>query len=403
MATSRSTPPAVILGGDSNALSAARTLARLGAEVVAVGGPASPVRYSRVLAGYADLGVGKGSQERWLTWLLQERVGGVLIPCSDDGVELIARNRAALEEAGYVGPESDDELALAMLDKERSLRIAHAAGVPAPKLAVPSELASVEAAIAEVGLPCVLKPRRQVIGMPAGFRAKAFRVDTREEFTRVVDGLAAHGIEVIASELVEGRDDRLVQYWSYLLPDGTLLLELTKRKVRQCPPALGTGCCQTIGWDDEIAEAGRRFVRGVGMVGYSSVEFKRRPSDGELMLIECNYRLIDSNEAGRVAGVDAAQLMYERALGRTVEPLPRPRDGVRFWHPVRDLRALREYRRRGDVSLREWAREARQRQVTPSWSWRDPRPSLMVGVDRLRGRVPLTRAAAPGVAGEAPV
>ena len=259
-----------------------------------------------------------------------------------------------------------------------------------------------DAVIAEVGLPCVLKPRRQVLRMPAGFRGKAFRVESPEELERIAGGLAAHGVDVIASELIDGPDDRLVQYWSYVLPSGELLLELTKRKVRQHPPALGTGCCQAIDWDDEIAEAGRRFVRSVGMVGYSSVEFKRRSSDGELMLIECNYRLIDSNEAGRVAGIDAARVVYERALGRDVAPLPRPRDGVRFWHPVRDLRALREYRRRGDTSMREWAREARRRQVTPYWSWRDPKPSAMVAVDRLRGRIPLRRAVAPGLAGEAP-
>jgi predicted ATP-grasp superfamily ATP-dependent carboligase len=266
--------------------------------------------------------------------------------------------------------------------------MAHDAGIPAPKLVVPSGFPSAAAAVAAVGLPCVLKPRRSVPQMPAEFPGKAFRVDTPEEFTRVFEGLAAHGIEVIASEVVQGADDQLVQYWSYRLPDGELLLELTKHKLRQQPPSFGTGCCQVIAWDEEIAAAGRRFVSAIGLIGYSSVEFKRRPSDGSYALIECNYRLIDANEAGRVAGVDAARVVYRRAAGLPVSPQPRPRDGVCFWHPVRDLRTLRAYRRRGELTIPRYLRGLMRRQVTPYLSLRDPRPSVMVGVHRVRGRLP---------------
>ncbi len=384
-------PPVVLLGGDSNALSAARSLAAAGVEVHAVGPAEAPVRYSRALRSFTPLQTGSGAPERWLRWLLERRLQAVLIACADDGIELLARHGETLAEAGYVLPEMDAELALALLDKERSLRLAHEAGVPAPRVVSSEELEDVARAVDQVGLPCVLKPRRQVLDMPPGFAGKAFQVDDAKEFARISGGLRAHGIDLVAMELVPGSDDHLVQYWSYVSRDGELLLELTKRKVRQQPPGYGTGCYQAIDWDEEVAAAGRRFARGLGLVGYSSVEFKRRPADGELVLIECNYRLIDANEAGRVAGLDVARVVYERALGRDVPVQPRPRDGVRFWHPVRDARAALEYRRRGELSGRAYLRGIMYRQVTPYFSWQDLRPSLMVAATRISRRLPWRR------------
>lgn len=394
-----SNPPAILLGGDSNALSAARTLQRLGAPVYAVGGAGSPVRHSRALTEYAMLDVGEGAQERWLAWLVRRRLGGVVIPCADDGVELVARHRAELEAAGYVGPESDDAVALAMLDKERTYELARAQGILCPRTLVPAGLARVQDAADEIGLPCALKPRRTRARMPKGFAAKAFVVHTKEELARLHAALSERGVDVIVTEIVAGSDRSLSQYWSYVTRDGERLLELTKHKVRQHPPSFGTGCYQATGPDPELVEAGRRFVEALGVTGFCSVEFKRRPDDGQLTVIECNYRLVDGNVLGLRGGVDAARVVYERALGRRVPQQPEAPAGLGYWHPVRDLRALPEYRRRGEVSVRGWLKTALGRPVTPYFSLRDPRPSAMVAVNRLRGQVDQRRRPAAGHAG----
>lgn len=377
---------AVVLGGDSNALSAARTLSRAGVVVHGVGDEHSPVRYSRAIAGYAALGIGKDAQPRWLDWLLEMRLNAVLIPCADDGVELLARNRGVLEQHGYTLPEMDDDLALVLLDKEHTYERARQVGVATPRTVDPAGLSRIEDAVEIIGLPCALKPRRTVARMPVGYRGKVFVVSSVSELVEMYSALTERGVAVIVTEIVQGSDEELSQYWSYRRPDGELLLELTKHKIRQHPPLFGTGCYQAIAWDEEVAEAGRGFVSAFGVIGFSSVEFKRRASDGRLVLIECNYRLIDANEAGRVAGVDAARVVHARALGQPSLRQPRPREGVRFLHPVRDARAMRAYRRRGELTLRAWAASLLHRQVTPYFSWRDPRPSVMVGVTRGRGR-----------------
>jgi D-aspartate ligase len=392
-------PPAVLLGGDSNALSAARTLAAAGVDVHAVGSAMSPVRYSRSLGRYEALGIGEGSPGRWLDWLEAEELGAVLIPCCDDGVELVARNRERLTRWGYTLPEMDDDLALAMLDKERSYELARSIGVAAPKTVIPAELARIEDAVDVVGLPCALKPRRTPAAPPPGFTGKAFVVATVEELASTYAALQTVGIDAIVTEIVHGADHRLSSYWSYVDADGNVLLELTKHKLRQQPVAFGTGCYQITGWDEDVAEVGRRFVSGTGLVGFSAVEFKRRAPDGRLTLIECNHRLVDANEAVRVAGVDVARVVYERALDQPVPRQPPARDGIRFLHPLRDLRALRAYRRRGEVTLTGWARSLVHRQVTPYFSWRDPAPTAMVAVNVLRRRVVRSRAPVPAKSG----
>lgn len=374
---------AVVVSGIANALSAARTLSQAGVEVYGVGEEHSPVRYSRVVAGYAGLGIGEGSQQRWLAWLLEVRLHAVLIPCADDGLELLARNRGALEVHGYVLPEMDDDLALAMLDKERTYDLARRAGIATPRTVDPTALSQIEEAIEIIGLPCALKPRQKPPQMPVGYGGKAFVVSSAPELAAMYSALTDRGVPMIVTEIVQGPDEQLWQYWSYRRPDGDFVLELTKHKVRQYPPIFGTGSYQAIAWDEEVAEAGRHFVSALGLVGFSSVEFKRRASDGLLVLIECNYRLIEANEAGRVAGVDAARVVHAFAVGQQVDRQAKPRDGVRFWHPVRDAHAMRAYRQRGELTLRGWIHSLLHRQVTPYFSWRDPWPSIMVGARAL--------------------
>src|SRR5436190_1417382 len=124
-------PPAVLLGGENIAVSAARSLSREGVRVHALGDITEPVRASRHCHEFVDVGARKGVADRYLEWLSSDgpRAGAVL-PCDDDGLEMIARNRASLVEWGYSPIEADDEVLLAMLDKDRTYELSRKAGVP---------------------------------------------------------------------------------------------------------------------------------------------------------------------------------------------------------------------------------------------------------------------------------
>src|SRR3954452_24368130 len=123
-------PPAILLGGGANALSVARCLARQGVVVYAINEPSAPVRSSRHcrwLEGRPDDGDGEESWARFLLGPATEHLrGAVLLSCSDQGIQVIARHRDALE-ARFLLDDSNRAAQLRVLDKLSTYEEARAA------------------------------------------------------------------------------------------------------------------------------------------------------------------------------------------------------------------------------------------------------------------------------------
>jgi D-aspartate ligase len=377
-------PDAVILGGSYNAVSVTRSLGRAGVEVWAVGTERSGVRHSRYCAHFADLGWDAGVQDRWLNWLEGGPRGAVLMPCDDDGLELIARNRQALIELGYLPFEADDDVVLAMLDKDRCYELARGVGVPAPRTATVRTADDLVRVADSVSYPCALKPvHSHRFAYRYGRALKAFTVHDRAELEQRMGELMPLGIEMLATEIIPGAEDQFVGYYTYIDERGEPLFNLTKRKLRQQPPVFGIGCYHVTTEDPEVVEAGLRFVRGVGVRGLANVEFKRDSTDGVLKLIECNHRITAPTEMLRIAGADVALFSYNRLTGRPLTSVAGYRPGVRLWMPLQDARAFVALRRNGDLTLARWVRSIAHRQHLPVFDLRDPKPTLGSSAERL--------------------
>jgi predicted ATP-grasp superfamily ATP-dependent carboligase len=385
--------PAILLSGTENALSVARSLHRAGVPVLALGGPLSPVRWSRACARYVETD-GGDLQGRWLAWLEHEGPReGVVLPCDDDGVELVARHRARLAELGYLAVESDDEVALAMLDKARSYELARELGVDAPltfTVASAEDLARARDAIA---YPCAIKPvSTHVYKAASGDTTKGWVVRSREELDEHFAWMLPLGAPMLVTEIIEGDEDQFYGYYTYLDERGEPLLHLTKQKLRQNPPGFGRGCYHVTNREPEVAELGLRFMQGVGLRGLGNVEFKRDRRTGRLRLIECNYRFTAINELVRLAGIDLALFSYNRLTGRPVPDVSRYRAGVRIWHPVADARSGAALVRAGETTPRAWVRSVLHRQHLPLFRVNDPGPTVGYAIGRARrrlaGRVP---------------
>ena len=371
-------PPAILLGGYANAVSVARSLSRSGVEVFALGDRASEVRHSRHRTGFVDLGTQGDVQGRWLAWLERSGpLGAVLLPCSDDGLELVARNRGMLLELGYRPIEADDEVALAMLDKSETYARAARLGVPTPRTYPVTSNEEIDEISASIGYPCALKPARahefhRRSGLPEKLVVVSSRAQLRERFA----SLAALGVELLVTEIIPGGDDQLPSYYTYLDGSGKPLLHFTTRKLRQFPPNFGHGCYRLSEWDSEVAALGLRFLQGVGVRGLAMTEFKRDPRDGKLKLIECNHRFTSATELVRLAGIDLATLTYRRALDLPVLPLSGFREGVYLWSPADDVRTFHAERSAGRLTSWDWVRSLLHRQHFPVFDWTDPTPTL---------------------------
>jgi predicted ATP-grasp superfamily ATP-dependent carboligase len=367
-------PPVVLLGGIENSISVARSLGRRGVEVHGLGEPGSIVRHSRYCRSYrgftGDLVAG------WLGWLLSEAPKGMLVlPCCDEGMELVAKHRAALAERGLVAIEADDKALLDALDKQRTYELARAAGIGAPRTAVLSGWDDLERAYEEIGVPCALKPVH-IHEYRRHFRGKVVVIDDlaslREAFRRPHE----LGLDMILTEIIPGSEDRYCSYFTYLVEDGKPLFHFTKRKLRQYPVGFGGGTYHLTEWADDVAEAGLGVLRALGVRGLGNVEFKRDPRDGRLKVIECNARFTAGNEIVRLAGVDIAELVYARMTGQPLPQIGRGRDGVRMLYPAKDTLAFLQARRNGQLTTAAWLRSLLHPQTFPVWTLRDPLPSL---------------------------
>jgi len=379
-----SNPPAVVLGGEAIAVSVARSLGRRGVPVYALGvADVDPVRFSRYCTEFVDLGSGEGVQERWLDWL--KRTSGrprVLIPCNDDGIELIARSRADLLELKYQAIEANDGVLLTMLDKSKTYELAARLGVATPWTHSVSDVRELEHVLEGVSFPLAVKPRHSYrFARHFGLRQKLFVVGDRSELENVLASLGTLDVDLLLTEVIPGGDDQLWTCTAYLRAEGTPLIHYTRRKVRQYPPSFGRGCYYLLEWDSEVAELGLRFLRGAGVRGLANVEFKRDARDGSLKLIECNHRLDGATELGRAAGVDLPLLVYERALGRDGQ-LGRAREGVRLWNPIEDTRSAWHSWRHGELSLAGWAGSVLRPLHFQVFDVRDPKPSV-IGAARI--------------------
>lgn len=369
-------PPAILLGGEMIALSAGRSLSAAGVEVHGIGDRDDPLRFSRDRVSFRPIDMGSGVKERFMEALREGPGRGVVLPCCDDGLELIATRRAELVELGYTPTEADDEVLLAMLDKEKTFELATKAGIEAPWVKTVRTAEEAKQAAARVKFPCALKPRHSHLFGHQFASGKAFVVENEAELEEALATTREAGVEMMITEIVPGPDHGTCSYYSYIDENGEPLFHVTKRKLRQNPPWFGFGCYHTTDWIPEVAELGLAFFQGVGVRGMANVEFKRDERDGRLKLIECNHRLTAATEQLRRAGADIPLFTYRKTLGLPVPDSMPYRTGVGYWYPLSDLRALGEYRRHGEWTIGSWLRSVARPQTFPLASLRDPGPSL---------------------------
>ena len=293
-----SPPPAILLGGAANALSVARSLGRRGVPVVALNDAASHVRYSR-FGRFVALAPGVDLQQAWLEWLRgpgrRDCRGGVLLPCCDDALELLAHHRKELE-VDFVLAEANDEAVLAMLDKARTQALSAQAGVPAPRVWQVKDRDELRRILPEISFPCALKPCHSHLFSRHFPTRKLFVAESEAQLLEQFESTVPFGLEMLVTEIVAGGDDRYWGYFTYLDEAGRPLLQFIKHKLRQHPVGFGVGTFHISRWDPEVAELGLAFSQRTGLRGMVYVEFKRDARDGRLKLIECNPRFTGANE-----------------------------------------------------------------------------------------------------------
>ncbi|WP_263368600.1 carboxylate--amine ligase [Edaphobacter bradus] len=377
-------PPALIVGGDHGALSAARSLAAVSIKVYAINHPLADVRYSRFCT-WIDLSARTANApEAWATYLLGRESdhlrGAVLLAASDEAIELIAEHRELLSERFRLDL-SNPAAQLCMLDKLGTYRAAQAAGIPTPKFWVADTRKQVEGLEHELVFPLVLKP---ILGHK--FRRKfsgSYTVTyNMKELLNAFDTVCCAGIRTFLVEMIPGPDDKLCSYYTYLDANGNNLIDFTKRVIRRYPMNMGGASYHITDHVPDIQELALALFQKVGLRGVANAEFKMDERDGKLKLIECNARFTAADCLLVASGLNLPLFVYNRLTGRAQAAPSSYRMGMRLWNPVGDFAAYRQLNKMRLLTFKAWIRSIMHRNLFPVFRWSDPLPAI-VGSIRL--------------------
>jgi biotin carboxylase len=248
-----------------------------------------------------------------------ERVDGVIAPGIDWPVGIAARLAQRLGVAHPISPETAVLATSKMRQRERFAE----AGVPQPRSRVCRDLAEAQAAVAELGYPCVLKaPDRQ------GQKGLAL-VRVPEELPAAVELAlaAARSAVCLVEEAVPGREVTVIAFSSagQFFP-----LLVTDRFVAE-PPAFGVALAHVFPGDaDEAIGAARAAAEALGVADGPTYTQVLMSPDGP-RIGELAARLGGGHDAElcQVAvGVDLNGLALAAALGEPIGPIePQPQVG----------------------------------------------------------------------------
>lgn len=376
----RHTAPAVIVGLDCvTGLQSARILAARGVPVIGVAtDPKHFCARTRVVERVIQAPTATPALIEALC-TLGPSLGdaAVLFPCTDASVLTIARHRERLAP-WYRVALPPTELLTALMDKVEFIKVAAAAGVPAPATHILRDRTDAERAARELPFPAVLKPALKTPRWEANSPFKVHRAASGDELLRLYDTYGRFAPTLIAQQWIDGGDDTLYSCNCYYDREGRPLCSFVARKIRQWPPRTGTSCLGEEVRNDRVRDLTLRLFDHVGFHGLGYLEVKRHPGTGEHFVIEANPgRPTGRSAISEAGGVELLYTMYCETLRL---PLPDSREqryvGAKWIYWRQDIRSAFHYYRRGELSLREWAASWRGRKASAVFTWSDPWPAI---------------------------
>ena len=324
----------VLDGGSGAALSVVRSLGRAGWRV-RVGAGTRSAR-SRYVAGTVTLPDAVADPSGFVDGVgaaLALETTSVVVPCSDASVQLVWEHDDRLCGAAVMG--GDRHSALLAIDKHRTLELADRCGFPTPAWRAPSTIAEAESALAELGLPCVVKPRHSYAwnGRRMTHRRHAF-VRAPGELPAALAAGADHGGALpILQAYVPGRAISV----SAVLSHGRVLASVARETLSFHPVAGGTSVWKrTIPAGDAGIHQALKLLQDIGYEGLAEVEYQVG-ADGVPRLMEIGPRPHGWIALACAAGVDLPLVAARALIGEPVGQQRPYRVGVEMRWPAGEL------------------------------------------------------------------
>jgi len=372
------TTGALVIGGNLNGLTIARSLGRHGVPVWVLTTPdvklASFSRYTQNTLQWPD-----ADWESQVTYLLklaeQHRLDQwVLFPTSDEAAALLSRFHGVLSRQFRVSTSSWDVLRWAY-DKRLTYQLAAEQQVDYPLTISPSCEDDLNAAARD--FPVILKPATHAV--VSRFTAdKAWPAANRGELLakyREARELIPPD-QILVQERIPGGGESQFSY-AALCRDGEPIASLTARRARQYPIDFGysSSFVETLAVP-EIVDRSRRLLAAIRYTGLVEVEYKFDARNGRYKLLDINPRLWTWSALGARAGTDFPYLLWRMMTGESVREQT-ARAGVRWVRMSTDVPAAVHEIFLGRFSAGSYLRSLRSPLVFALMAADDPLPGLL--------------------------
>lgn len=371
--------PAVIAGGDADALGNARCLGRAGVPVIVVEKdrwrPAMHSHYVRPFVATSLSGPG------FIDSLLQLRasldVTALLFLTTDPQVRTISEHRRQIDGAFHIRQPGQDCIRQ-LLHKRTFQDLAELHGFAVPRAV---EICNEQdfAGLSRLRFPAVIKPGEKELFLN-GKAPRAQKVHSLDEAESVCRSVLPHAPDLIVQEWVDGEDSDIYFCLQYRGSDGLTVSSFVGRKLLSWPPQTGStaSCTAAPEVENLLEELTTNFFRATHMEGMCSMEFKKDRNTGTFFMIEPTVGRTDwQEEVATIHGVNIPLAAYCYELGFSLPQTLRSRRRCAWIHPPSYLRSL-------CANSFRTPRAAPAQVKTPFWSMDDPLPSAFSALEWLR-------------------
>lgn len=375
-----SSPPVLVLGGEENAISIARSFGRRKIPVIICATEGCFAFKSRYCSTALVIPKGESQKSYWDIFLLTDKcpqlTGAVIFPGNDEAVEYLAMKRHLLKQR-FIIDDMRPEKSTAMLSKLMTLEMALELGCPTPAFHSVESLQDLSQFEDEIIFPIMIKPvYSHLFQLHHPVRKYLVAHNKAELHLQVLDMLGKD-LKMIVTEIIPGPDHLQSTYFCYITRSGRILFDYTHQIFRRYPKNSGAACLTISKRLPATKEMGKRFFEGTGFTGLGHVEFKHDERDGQLKIIECNPRTSAAQAVVTGSGLDMPWLIYNYLLTGEVPDQTDFREGVRRWWVILDILAFFELRRLKEINLVDWIRSIKGPPlVFPYFCLDDPMPFI---------------------------
>ncbi len=379
--------PAVVVPLHETGLEVVRALGRRGVQVIGVDAhglrPGAHSRYCQRFVRSAIEGEGLVRTLMRLGARLQEKA--VLFPCGDPQVLTVSEYRAELQRH-YLFALPDEQVVAMLMRKDLFALYAQSHGYPIPQTFVLENEAGAAEAAQKVRYPCILKPTVRTVLWESERLPKNYLVEDTEGLVVAYRTAAPFAAQVVVQEWIPGSDEDVYFCLVYLDQRGQVAASFTGRKLRQWPPARGCTAVATGCEDRLVEEMTVRFLTEVGLKGLGSMEYRRDPRDGRLVMIEPTVGRIDlQSGTSELYGVSLPWVAYKDLVGAKDVGTRKDAKGMAKWvHEEGALRLLLRDLGHGQVELGTWKKLLQGRRRYAVSARDDPGPTLAMVLDGVR-------------------